>query len=786
MFVALLQPALASERRIPPLFTPLAAVAALELEIIGSDPATSPDQPLHRSGLRPDNIVLTHAGVAGQMSVAWRTSSQIDDGMAEYRPVGNGAGRLREVPAQMTELKVKELSGDNPVHCFRATLLELDPGVNYEYRVGSPSRDIWSEWTRFPAEVKRGDEFTFVYLGDTQYKLSQLGEMLSSIEERRPDTRFYLIAGDLVDDGKVRNEWDEFFHFASPTFSRKPLMPALGNHDKDEKQDIFSYYFPLPENGLNVSRECKNYYFTQGDVFFLVLDSNYSRSQQKSWLEQTLEKAEKSGYAFKVVMFHHPVFHSRAGRSSKYIQQSWLPALDEYGVDLVLSGHDHSYMRSYKIRNGEVVADDSPGTVFVVATGSDKFYEFQPVENAAVQFSDLATYQVIRLETPDFRPPVLHYQAFSRAGELVDAFSLTSQKKGGRISDLVAQGAAKMLLADIDPIDPEAKAETASAANPLDFMTGTNGVRDNGRLRVEGTQIVNQKGEVLQLRGLSSHGIHWYPQFINVRALLDIKSRGANLFRVAMYADSNKGGYNAGDDKRELNKRLLRFAVENSLAADLYTIIDWHLLEDENPLKRVEQAVDFFDEMSRLYSDEPGIIYEICNEPNGSATWRDIYQYAEKVIPVIRKNAPQAIIIVGTPAYSSKVLDVLESPLRFNNLVYAYHMNTRYTNYQFLRTLNKAREGDLAVFVSEWSIGKEKGRDYHDVIEGYDFLEYMRQHQISWAYWALCNKDRDYAIVQKESDKLWGWKSADLTIPGKIIFSALKNGRPQWEEKITD
>ena len=304
-----------------------------------------------------------------------------------------------------------------------------------------------------------------------------------------------------------------------------------------------------------------------------------------------------------------------------------------------------------------------------------------------------------------------------------------------------------------------------------------NGVRANGSLRVQGTQLVNQAGEPLQLRGLSSHGVHYYPNFTNIRALLEIKERGANLFRVAMYADSTEGGYNDGGTNRSLNKRLLRLAVENSLAADLYTIIDWHLLRDRNPLIKVKRAMEFFDEMSRIYAHEPGIIYEICNEPSGDTTWQDIKDYAERVIPVIRKNAPEAVVIVGTPHYSSKVLDTLADPLDFDNILYAYHMYTGNCNYEYIALLDAAREEGIPVFVSEWGISAPKnGSTTIDTGEGLAFLRYMHQHGISWAYWTLSNTDRGYAVIRSDVDKLSGWDDDDLTIPGRIIFSALKNG----------
>ena len=379
----------------------------------------------------------------------------------------------------------------------------------------------------------------------------------------------------------------------------------------------------------------------------------------------------------------------------------------------------------------------------------------------------------------ELRPDAVFY---SFGGKAMDNSKAHIDWNGGFYSP--APTFSHMYMPGIIPIAEGGGTISASAehnhhARIADNRVGANGVKDNGRLRVEGTKILNQRGEVLQLRGLSSHGIHWYPHFTNIRALWDIKSRGANLFRVAMYADSNYGGYNDNRRSLELNKNLLRLAVENSLEADLYTIIDWHLLEDENPLLKVDQAIAFFDEVSMLYSNEPGIIYEICNEPNGSTTWQDIYQYAERVIPEIRKNAPNAIIIVGTPNYSTEVLRVLDSPLPYDNLVYAYHMYTGYSNYQFRDLLDAVQEAGVAVFVSEWGISKGEGRDYFDVDEGADFLEYMHHHHIGWAYWALCNAERDYVVFKNESTKLYGWTDDDLTIPGKVVFSALRDGLPQ-------
>jgi Endoglucanase len=301
---------------------------------------------------------------------------------------------------------------------------------------------------------------------------------------------------------------------------------------------------------------------------------------------------------------------------------------------------------------------------------------------------------------------------------------------------------------------------------------GENGVSVHGALKVVGTKLVNTHGVPVQLRGMSSHGLHWYPEYTNITALLDLKKLGANVFRAAMYADSNKGGYNDGEANMGLNKRLLRLAVENTIAADMYAIIDWHILEDKNPMNTVDSAEAFFEEMSSLYAGHEGIIYEICNEPNGETTWADIALYAERIIPVIRKNDPGAVILVGTPHYSSRILDVLEAPLAYDNLMYSFHYYTGFTDYIPMEALDKAKEAGLPIFVSEWGMN-EKENTETDIEKAENFIKYMQKNQLSWVNWSLCNKEEGFSAIKHEVLKINGWSGEDLTVSGQIIFRAL-------------
>ena len=299
-----------------------------------------------------------------------------------------------------------------------------------------------------------------------------------------------------------------------------------------------------------------------------------------------------------------------------------------------------------------------------------------------------------------------------------------------------------------------------------------NGVKKNGRLHVAGTQLTNEHGEAVQLRGMSSHGLTWYPEYVNIEAMETIKGYGANLFRAAMYADSIHGGYNENEITKKANEDMMYLALENAIASDLYVIADWHILEDNNPLTLVEEAIDFFDRLSKKHGAEPGVLYEICNEPNGDTTWQDISAYAEQVIPAIRKNAPNSVIIVGTPRYSSDILQALDNPLEYENIMYTYHLYTGLSDGWYPNTLESAREGGLPVFVTEWGLSTDANTGKLDVTEAYEFIEYMKKRQISWANWSLCNKAEDFSAIKSDVQALSGWKMDDLTVSGKLIFDA--------------
>lgn len=307
---------------------------------------------------------------------------------------------------------------------------------------------------------------------------------------------------------------------------------------------------------------------------------------------------------------------------------------------------------------------------------------------------------------------------------------------------------------------------------PLAGPVVENAIERNGRLRVQDGGLVNEHGAPVQLRGMSSHGIAWYPQYSSRAAIETTQYYGANLYRVAMYVDDDPGNYTTDEKDQQKNKNDMFDALDNAIGLGMYAIADWHILKENNPLNRLDCAMAFFDELSQRYADEPGIIYEICNEPNGDTTWDDICAYADRVIPIIRKNAPDAVIIVGTPDFCTDLQPAMDNPLPYDNVLYAYHYYSGKQKAEYQEALDAALAANLPVFVSEWGFGSDEEPNILAEDYGKAFLAYMQTHGISWANWSLCNKEEAFSAILPHVDKPSGWTRDELTVGGRIVFDA--------------
>uniref|UniRef100_A0A914CCZ7 Glycoside hydrolase family 5 domain-containing protein n=1 Tax=Acrobeloides nanus TaxID=290746 RepID=A0A914CCZ7_9BILA len=221
-----------------------------------------------------------------------------------------------------------------------------------------------------------------------------------------------------------------------------------------------------------------------------------------------------------------------------------------------------------------------------------------------------------------------------------------------------------------------------------------------GQLQVQGTYLTNSSGIPIQLQGISLYFSMWQPQYYNQNVLVSLKNQwNSNVVRAAM--GLTNGGY---VDNPEYNYGLVKAVIEGAINLGMYVIVDWHITYN---VSYTPQAITFFSNISKTYGSYPHIIYEIWNEP--TVTWDVIVNYANQVIPVIRANDPNNIIVVGTADGSGGPWFPPSQKLNYNNIMYTLHIYPDVfgggSQEQVRTKATTAMSNGIPIFVTEYGTG---------------------------------------------------------------------------------
>ena len=285
----------------------------------------------------------------------------------------------------------------------------------------------------------------------------------------------------------------------------------------------------------------------------------------------------------------------------------------------------------------------------------------------------------------------------------------------------------------------------------------------NGSLKLDGVNIVNQYGEKIQLKGISSHGLQWFNYLVTDSNIKTLKSWGSNIFRLAMY--TKEGGY---VDNKNVYEDLIK-DIDMVISNDMYVIVDWHILSDNNPNINKEEAKEFFKKITEKYKNTPNIIYEICNEPNGGTNWNDVKTYADEIVPIIRKNSNN-IIIVGTPTWSQDVDSVIGNKVNDDNTMYALHFYSG-THTDYLRDkAKKALDNNIPIFISEFGVSAADGNGGVYLEEADKWFDFINKYNLSYVNWSLADKNETSALLLPNNKEI---NDNSLSESGKYIKKIL-------------
>jgi endoglucanase len=291
-------------------------------------------------------------------------------------------------------------------------------------------------------------------------------------------------------------------------------------------------------------------------------------------------------------------------------------------------------------------------------------------------------------------------------------------------------------------------------------------VKVHGQLQVKGSQLCDEKGLPVVLRGMSFGWHNFWPRFYNPGAVAWLaKDWNCSVVRAAMGVEP-KGGYK--DDPLGAVKKI-KAVVDGAIKSGIYVIIDWH-----SHNINLAEAKTFFAQMAAEYGKYPNVIYELFNEPD-QESWDDVKSYAAEVINVIRKHDPDNIILVGNPHWDQDIHLVADDPLTgFDNIMYTVHYYAATHKQELRDRCNYALQKGIPIFISESAGMEATGDGPLDEAEWHKWIDWADQNKISWITWSVSDKNETCSVLYPKARSNGNWRDKDLKESGKKTRALLK------------
>ena len=423
--------------------------------------------------IKPVNILFgTTENPSKEKSVTWMTNPLTSGNKAVVQYIKKSDYNLKK-PSKK-KMKVKEINaeyknltfGGNSdiklngiVRLNKAKITGLKPNTTYMVRVGDGEN--WSEYMEFTT-LKHKDNMKFVILGDTQSPskegLAELDKILNVIENQHSDSDAIIHVGDFIDDSSIFQQWDyisSLFNNYNKTNSID-MLNVLGNHEYmgDPKAEKAKEIFNTPTEGIDESLDGV-YSVDYNDVHFSVIGFTSDKELLEKKLEWLKNDVNKSNKKLKILLTHQPPYYTNPEGGNGLIKEMLPPVVDELGIDLVFSGHDHAYGRSKKLKNG---VEDKNGAIYVV-TGTTGQKHYQAVNDGSFEvYNDENTAIYTTLEYKDGDIQII---ARKPDGTVVDDFTLDKKAPEITITGVKDKGVYKNTKINIEvSVNEEAEITT--------------------------------------------------------------------------------------------------------------------------------------------------------------------------------------------------------------------------------------------------------------------------------------------------------------------------------------
>jgi hypothetical protein len=311
-----------------------------------------------------------------QVSILWATLES-GTGVVEYSSDGINFNPAFATKRAFTAL---ESGGTTDFVQYEAVINGLQPSTDYVYRVSVDGASVAAGGeTRF--RTAGPGPFKFVVLGDSGYASDEQNVIAQNILAEKP--AFVIHTGDIVYNPNLdvapttsidlyqRN----YFNYYYATMSSAPFFPTPGNHDFGPTLTPYLSVHSLPGDSTPVTDLGRYYSYDWGNVHFVSLDAHASLNDAVNgsglmlqWLDNDLRSTKQF---WRVVYFHYPPFAAGVHMNDPQpalVRQYVVPILEKYGVQVALSGHEHSFQRSQPMRKSNFVSTNA-GTNYISSGG---------------------------------------------------------------------------------------------------------------------------------------------------------------------------------------------------------------------------------------------------------------------------------------------------------------------------------------------------------------------------------------------------------------------------------
>lgn len=302
-----------------------------------------------------------------------------------------GAMTNGEFPSQFTTVEAtNNQANDKGFYYNQATLANLEENTKYVYRV--VNGDQVSKIYDFTTKDFDGS-YNFIFAGDPQIGASGSASkdtegwdktLSDSINKFNPN--FILSAGDQVNTASDENQYSGYLDHEELT--SVPQATTIGNHDSSS--NAYTQHFNLPnETAKGETAAGTDYWYVYNNTLFMNINTNNtSTAEHKAFMKEAIK--ENQDVRWKVVVFHHSVYSvaSHSVESSILKRREELtPVFDDLGIDVVLMGHDHVYVRSNMMKGMKVSQEtkdltsvtDPEGILYLTANSASgsKYYDIK-------------------------------------------------------------------------------------------------------------------------------------------------------------------------------------------------------------------------------------------------------------------------------------------------------------------------------------------------------------------------------------------------------------------------